>query len=59
MIVNKIASKTTKVSRSIQQNNQETVESETESIGFDREIAKERYMSPKERQKIIDDRRLI
>ena len=33
--------------------------SEAENIGLDRELPKERYISPEKRQKIIDDLRLI
>ena len=54
----KIASKITKVSGISLQNNLETVQSETENIGFDREISTERYISPKSTQKIIYDPRL-
>ena len=39
-----------KVSKNSQQNNSETVTSES-----DKEISKERYISPEERQKIIDN----
>ena len=42
LIGNKIAIKITKVSRNPPQNNSRTVECETENIGFDREIPKER-----------------
>ena len=59
LIDNKTADKTTKVSRTSTQNSPGTVESETENIGFDREIPKERYISPVKRQKIIDDLKLI
>ena len=54
LIGNKIAEKITKVSKTSQQNNSETVTNE-----HDKEIPKERYISPEERQKIIDDLRLI
>ena len=43
-----------KVSRSLPQNNWETITNEN-----DKEIPKERYISPEERQKVIDDLRLI
>ena len=46
--------KITKISKTSLQNNSETVTNE-----YDKEIAKERYISPKQRQKIIDDLRLI
>ena len=54
LIRNKIADKITKVSNNSQQNNSETGPNE-----HDKEIPKERYISPKERKKIIDDLRLI
>ena len=40
--------KITKVSKNVHQNNSETVTNEN-----DKEIPKERYMSPEERQKLI------
>ena len=43
-----------RVSKNSQQNNSETVTNEN-----DKEIPKERYISPEERQKIIDNLRLI
>ena len=54
MIGNKIADSITKVSKTIPQNNSKTV-----AIEHDKEIPKERYISPEKRQKIIDDLRLI
>ena len=54
LIGNKIPNKITKTSRISQQNNSEAVTKE-----HDKEIPKERYVSPEERQKIIDDLRLI
>ena len=51
---NKIVDKVAKVSKTSQQNHSETV-----SDVHDKEIPKERYISPEERQKIIDDLRLI
>ena len=54
MIANKSANEITKVSRSSPQNNSETITNE-----HDKEIPKERYISPEERQKIIDDFTLI
>ena len=53
LIGNKIATKITKVSKNPQQNNSETVTNE-----HDIEIPKERYISPEERQEIIDELRL-
>ena len=53
LIGNKIATKITKVSKNSQQNNSETVTNE-----HDIEIPKERYISPEERQEIIDELRL-
>ena len=46
--------KITKISKKAQQNNSETVTNEN-----DKEIPKERYISPEERQKIIDNLRSI
>ena len=43
-----------KVSKSSPQNNLETITNE-----HDKEISKERYISPEKRAKIIDDLRLI
>ena len=54
LIGNKIANRITKVSKTSPQNNSETVTNE-----HDKEIPKERYISPEERQTIIDDLRLI
>ena len=48
-----------KVSKNLPQNHSGTVEDETENIGFDREIATERHLSPEKRQYIIDDLKLI
>ena len=45
--------KITKVSKNSQKNNSETVSNE-----HDKEIPKEKYVSPEERQKIIDELRL-
>ena len=42
LIGNKIANKITKVSRTLPQNNSETITNETENIGLDREIPKEK-----------------
>ena len=52
MISNKIANRITKVSRVLPQNNSEKVTNE-----HDKEIPKERYISPEEKQEIIDDLR--
>ena len=49
-MVIKLLIKLQKVSRNSQQNNSETVTHE-----HDEEIARERYISPEERQKIIDN----
>ena len=54
LIGNKIADRITKVSRSSQQNNSEAMINT-----HDKETPKERHISPKETQKIIDDLRLI
>ena len=53
LIGNKIANRIIKVYKKSQQNNSETVTNE-----HDEEIPKERYISPEERQKIIDELRL-
>ena len=53
MIGNKIADKTTRVAKTSPQINSE------ENIEHDREIHRERYISPEQRQGIIDDLRLI
>ena len=54
LIGNKIADRITKDSKNSEENNSETVKNE-----HDKEIPKERYISPEERQKSIDDLRLI
>ena len=51
---NKIPYKMTKISKNSQQSNSETVTYEN-----DKEIPKKRYISPEEKQKNIDDLRLI
>ena len=48
-IVNNIDNRITKVSKSLQQNNSETVTNE-----HNKEIPKEKYISPEKRQEIID-----
>ena len=50
LIGNKIANKITKAPQKLQENNSETVINET-----DKEIPKERYIPPEERQEIIDN----
>ena len=50
LIGNKIADKITKILKTSQQNNSETIINE-----HDKETPKERYISPEEIQKIIDD----
>ena len=47
MIDKKIADKITKVSKTLSENSSGTVRNETENIWHDREIPKERYVSPK------------
>ena len=59
LIRNKIADKITNLSRSSQQNNSETFESETENSKVEREIPKERFIYPEKRQQILNDLRLI
>ena len=49
MIGNKFANKITKESKNSQQNNSETVTNKN-----DKEISRERYISPEKRQDIID-----
>ena len=50
MIGNKIANRITVVTRNSQENNLEAVKNE-----YDKEIPKERYVYPEERQQIIDE----
>ena len=54
LIGNKIADKIKGGSKTLQQNHPETVRNDN-----DKKIPKERYISPEEKQKIIDDLRLI
>ena len=54
LIGNKIVDKITKLSKKLQQNNSEIVTNE-----HYKEITKKRYISPEQRQKIIDNLRLI
>ena len=54
LIGNKIPDRIMKVSKSLRQNSSETVKIEN-----DKEISKERYISPEERHKIIEGLRLI
>ena len=54
LIDNKIAIEITRVSKNLQENNSEAVTNEN-----DKEIRKERYISPEERQKVIVDLALI
>ena len=55
----KITEKIRKVSRTSPQYSSGTVESETDNIGLDKEVQKERYTSLEKRQKFIDNLRLI
>ena len=57
LIGNEIAERVTKASKASPQDN--SVTNKEENIGFDREIYRERYISPEQRQKIIDDLKLI
>ena len=50
---NNNSDKITKVSRTSPQNSLVTVTNETENIGLEREIPKERYTSPEKRQQVI------
>ena len=54
LIGNKIPDRIMKVSKTLRQNSSETVKIEN-----DKEISKERYISPEERHKIIEGLRLI
>ena len=54
LIASKIANKVTKVSRSSRENNLETIINK-----YDKEKPNERYISSEERQKIIDNLKLI
>ena len=54
LIGDKIADRITRLSKNSQQNNSETVKNEHDKV-----IPKKRCMYPEERQKIIDDLRLI
>ena len=58
MIGSKIADKITKVSRTSPYNSSGTFTNKAENIGHDRVISKERYISPEERQQVINDPRL-
>ena len=46
------------MSRISSYNNLEACKNETESLESDREMPKEKYISPEKREKIIDDLRL-
>ena len=54
LVASKIANEVTKVSRSSRQNNSETIINK-----HDKEKPNERYISSEERQKIIDNLKLI
>ena len=54
MICNKIADRIRKVSKTSPQNSSETVKNE-----HDKEIPKEKYVSPEKWRKMIDDLRLM
>ena len=54
LIGKKVANRITKVSNNSQQNNPETITNEN-----DKEIPEERYISPEEKQNVIDILRLI
>ena len=54
LIGNKISNRITKVSKTSHKTSSETVANE-----HDKEIPKERYISPEKRQKLLDDLRLI
>ena len=50
---NKTGDKITKVSRTSLENNSEIVANKEEDIGFDREIPKERYISPDKKRSLL------
>ena len=58
-IGNKIADEIAKVSATLPHNSSESVESEIENNGLDREIPKYIHVSPGKRQNIFDDLRFI
>ena len=55
----KLLIKLLKSQKNSPKNSSETVANETEHIAVDREIPKERYISPEKRQEIINDLKLI
>ena len=59
LIDNKIADRTTKDTKTLPHHNSEIVTNEEENIVLEREIPRERYISPEKRQQIINDLRLI
>ena len=59
LIGNKITNKILKVSRTSSQSSSKTVANEADNIEHDNGMPKEIYISPEERQKIIDDLILI
>ena len=59
LIGNRIADETTRVSRTLPKNITRTVINETENIGLDIEIPKERNISPEKRENFINDLRLV
>ena len=58
MIDNKITDKITKVSSISPKNSLQTVTNGEKNTRLNKEIPKERYISPEKRQKIIDDLRV-
>ena len=60
LIDNRIADKITRFSNILRQNSSEKITNETENIENDKKyVKKEIYIFPEQRQKIIDDLRLI
>ena len=60
LIDNRIAEKITRFSNILRQNSSEKITNETENIENDKKyVKKEIYIFPEQRQKIIDDLRLI
>ena len=58
-LLKKITDKIIKISRTTPKSISGTVTNEGKSFGFDREIPKERYISPEKSQQIFDDLCLI
>ena len=59
LIGKKIADKVPKVSKTSSQSKSQVLRNKTENMEPDKEIPKERYVTPEKRQKIIDNLKLI